>query len=99
MSPEQAAGRIDQLGPAGDVYSLGVTLYNLLTGKIAFEGTDVFTLLGKIRAGNFPPPRSVDPTIDPALESVCLKAMALTPGDRYASCRVPGRRPRAVGGR
>ena len=87
MSPEQAAGRIDQLGPASDIYSLGATLYNLLTGKTAFDNPDVFTLLGKIRAGDFPPPRSVDPTIDPVLESVCLKAMALTPGDRYASGR------------
>jgi eukaryotic-like serine/threonine-protein kinase len=87
MSPEQAAGRIDQIGPASDVYSLGATLYNLLTGKTAFDGTDVLALLGKIRTGDFPPPRSVDPTIDPALESVCLKAMALTPGDRFASCR------------
>ena len=87
MSPEQAAGRIDQLGPASDIYSLGATLYNLLTGKVAFDGPDVFSLLGKIRAGDFPKPRSVHPTIDRALEAVCLKAMAAAPGDRYASGR------------
>jgi serine/threonine protein kinase len=87
MSPEQAAGRIDALGPASDVYSLGATLYNLLTGRPAFDGTDVFAILGQVREGDFPPPRSVDPTIDRALEAICLKAMANEPEGRYASCR------------
>ena len=53
MSPEQAAGRIDQIGPASDIYSLGATLYNLLTGKVAFDGMDVFSP-GQGPRGRFP---------------------------------------------
>ena len=87
MSPEQAAGRIDLLGPASDVYSLGATLYNLLTGKSAFDGTDVTTVLSQVQQGTFPSPRSLEPSIDRALEAVCLKAMAHKPENRYASCR------------
>ncbi len=87
MSPEQAAGRIDLLGPASDIYSLGATLYNLLTGKSAFEGTDVLTVLSQVQEGTFASPRSLEPRIDRALEAVCLKAMAKKPEDRYATCR------------
>ena len=87
MSPEQAAGRIDLLGPASDIYSLGATLYNLLTGKSAFDGTDVLTVLSQVQEGTFPSPRSLEPRIDRALEAVCLKAMANKPENRYASCR------------
>ena len=87
MSPEQAAGRIDLLGPASDVYSLGATLYNLLTGKSAFGGTDVSTVLSQVREGTFASPRTLEPRIDRALEAVCLKAMANKPENRYASCR------------
>ena len=99
MSPEQASGELDRLGSRSDVYSLGATLYCLLTGRPPFEGEDIGEVLGKVRRGEFVPPRSLDPTIDPALEAVCLKAMALKPEDRYATCRGAGRRRRAVDGR
>jgi serine/threonine-protein kinase len=87
MSPEQARGEIEQLEPRSDVYSLGATLYCLLTGKSPQEGNDVGDILSKVKRSEFAPPRQLDPTIDKALEAVCLKAMALKPEDRYASCR------------
>ena len=70
-----------------DVYSLGATLYCLLTGKPPFEGDDVGAVLRTVQRGDFPPPRQLDPSIDPALEAVCLKAMAPQPEDRYATRR------------
>ena len=87
MSPEQAAGELDRLGPASDVYCLGATLYCLLTGKAPFEGDDVGALLRAVQKGDFPPPRRLDPRIDKALEVVCIKAMALKPQDRYPSAK------------
>jgi tetratricopeptide (TPR) repeat protein/tRNA A-37 threonylcarbamoyl transferase component Bud32 len=86
MSPEQAAGELDHLGPRSDVYSLGATLYCILTGKPPFEG-EVGEILRKVGRGEFPRPRQLDPGIDAALEAVCLKAMATRPEDRYPSCR------------
>ena len=87
MSPEQAAGELDRLGPRSDVYSLGATLYCLLTGKRPFEGDDVGVLLRLVQEGKFPPPRARVPSIDRPLEAVCLKAMALKPEDRYETPR------------
>jgi tetratricopeptide (TPR) repeat protein len=87
MSPEQAAGRLDQLGPAGDVYSLGATLYCLLTGQAPFTAPDMRSILRAVQRGDFPPPRRVKPAVPAALEAVCLKAMALQPGGRYATAK------------
>jgi serine/threonine-protein kinase len=87
MSPEQARGDLDSLGPRSDVYSLGGTLYYLLTGKPPQEADDVGEVLRKVQRGEFTRPTQIDPSIDKALEAVCLRAMALQPEDRYASCR------------
>jgi serine/threonine protein kinase/Flp pilus assembly protein TadD len=87
MSPEQAAGRLDQLGPASDVYSLGATLYVLLTGKPPVEGKNSADVLKRVREGDISRPREVAPEADRAVEAVCVKAMALKPADRYASPR------------
>jgi serine/threonine protein kinase/tetratricopeptide (TPR) repeat protein len=84
MSPEQAEGDLEHLGPRSDVYSLGSTLYCLLTGQPPFEG-DVGEVLRAVQRGEFRPPQQLDATIDRAMEAVCLKAMATKPGDRYAS--------------
>jgi eukaryotic-like serine/threonine-protein kinase len=83
MSPEQASARRD-LGPSSDVYSLGATLYCLLTGRAPFRGKAI-DVLAQVREGSFERPRVVNPGVPRALEAVCLKAMALRPVDRYAS--------------
>jgi serine/threonine-protein kinase len=87
MSPEQAGEGRDPLGPASDVYSLGATLYYLLTGRAPFEGPELGEVLGRVRRGQFPPPRALRGDADSALSAVCLKAMATKPEDRYPSAR------------
>jgi serine/threonine-protein kinase len=87
ISPEQAAGELERVGPRSDVYSLGATLYCLLTGKPPLEGDDLGAVLRAVSKGDISPPRRIEPAIDRALEAVCLKAMALRPEDRYATAR------------
>ncbi len=87
MSPEQAAGRLDQLGPASDVYSLGATLYHLLTGSAPFPKEEAGVVLTRVQKGDFPPPGQVTRTVPPALEAICLRAMALDPAARYRSAK------------
>jgi hypothetical protein len=86
MSPEQAAGgRI--LDARTDVYSLGATLYELLTAQPAFDGADRTELLRQITDFEPPLPRKLDPTIPHDIETIVVKAMAKEPCHRYATAR------------
>src|SRR5262249_38715668 len=78
-------GRWDVVGPVSDVYSLGATLYYLLTGRTAVTGRDTVEILEKAQRGDFPRPRQVSRAVPAALEAVCLKAMALRRGRRRSA--------------
>jgi serine/threonine protein kinase/tetratricopeptide (TPR) repeat protein len=84
MSPEQARGDLAIIGPASDIYSLGATLYHVLTGRAPIISSDG-NLEERAKSGVFTPPRIVNPRIPRPLESICLKAMARAPHVRYAS--------------
>jgi WD40 repeat protein/serine/threonine protein kinase len=85
MSPEQAAGELDRVGQSSDIYSLGAILYCVLVGHGPFPDGEMPDVLGRVRRGIFQTPRRLRRSVDPALEAICLKAMALNPADRYAT--------------
>ncbi|MCA8959630.1 MAG: protein kinase [Planctomycetes bacterium] len=92
MSPEQAAGRLEDLGPRTDIYAVGTMLYGLLTGGAPYErevtSLDRQALLDRLRDG---PPESVeriDPRAPSELIAICEKAMARAPEQRYESMRM-----------
>ena len=87
MSPEQAEGKTDSLGVTSDVYSLGATLYVLLTGQAPVKGKDTQEILERVRRGEIIPPRSLNPRVPRSLEAICSKALALNPRERYPRAR------------
>ena len=87
MSPEQAGGQRHLIDHRTDIYSLGSTLYELLTLRPIFDGADQQTLLQQILHEEPRPPRAIDASIPPELETIVLKAAGKTPAERYATAR------------
>lgn len=86
MSPEQLEGDSAKVSPAADQYSLGVVMYELLTGELPFRGS-IPAVIGQIVSRPAPSPRSLRPEIDPRVEALCLKMLAKSPGERFESMR------------
>jgi serine/threonine protein kinase/tetratricopeptide (TPR) repeat protein len=86
MSPEQAAGQIDQIGPPADIYCLGATLYFILCGQAPHTGeSDLKSTFRRIVCGEFEPPSAVRSEIPRPLQAIVMKAMATRRHDRYRS--------------
>jgi serine/threonine protein kinase len=86
MSPEQINAEIDRIGPASDIYSLGVILYELLTGQLPYEGS-IAAVIGQILMKDPQKPSVHRPDLDPRLESICIKMMAKQIEDRHATMK------------
>ena len=85
MPPEQASGNTVAIGPSSDVYSLGAMLYSLIVGRPPFQAANVLETLKQVCGQEPVSPRTLNPTVDKDLETICLKCLEKDAGRRYAS--------------
>src|SRR5262249_24500731 len=85
MAPEQSVGQLELIDRRTDVYGLGAILYEILTGAAPFTGASTDEVLRKVREEEPLPPRQLWPGVPPALEALCLRALAKRPEDRPAA--------------
>ena len=84
MSPEQVSGNQNDIGKQSDIYSLGVMLYEVMTGKLPFNGT-LGQVIGQILQDEPKQPSTINPSVSLPLETICLKMMAKEKSERYQS--------------
>src|SRR5437899_2032730 len=85
MSPEQVKGRA--VDGRSDIFSVGVMLYEMVTGEKPFPGQNITTVIYKIVNEAPVPPRQIDPSIHPGISAVVMRALEKEPDQRYQSCR------------